>query len=62
MENRIYDEKNGIWYEMKGDYYLPCLELPEEESKLIGIWGQRHLRYIKQHSVFFTQIYCSLAN
>lgn len=29
MENRIYDEKNGLWYEKQGDYYLPCLELPE---------------------------------
>ena len=49
MENRIYDEKNGLWYERQGDYYLPCLKLPEQESKPIGIWGQRHLRYLKQH-------------
>lgn len=49
MKSRIYDEKNGLWYEKQGDYYLPCLELPEEEQKPIGIWGQRHLRYIKQH-------------
>ena len=53
MENRIYDEKNGLWYEKQGDYYLPCLELPEEEQKSIGIWGQRHLRYIKQHKCIF---------
>ena len=50
MKNRIYDEKNGLWYEKKGDYYLPFLELPEEEQKSIGIWGQRHLRYIKEHN------------
>lgn len=57
MENRIYDEKNGLWYEKQGDYYLPCLELPEEEEKPIGIWGQRHLRYIKQHKrVFYTNL------
>ena len=49
MENRIYDEKNGLWYEKQGDYYLPCLELPEQETKPVGIWGQRHLRYIKEH-------------
>lgn len=49
MENRIYDEKNGLWYKKQGDYYIPCLSLPEEEQKPIGIWGQRHLRYIKQH-------------
>ncbi len=49
MENRFFDEKNGLWYEKQGDYYLPCLELPKEENKPIGIWGQRHLRYLKQH-------------
>ena len=49
MENRIYDEKNGLWYEKQGDYYLPCLSLPEEEQQPIGLWGQRHLRYIKEH-------------
>ena len=49
MEKVIYDEKNGLWYEMQGDYYIPCLKLPEEEQQPIGVWGQRHLRYIKQH-------------
>ena len=48
MEKQIYDEKNGLWYELHGEYYLPCLTLPPEENKPIGIWGQRHLRYIKQ--------------
>ena len=60
MENRIYDEKNGLWYEKQGDYYLTCLELPEEEEKPIGIWGQRHLRYIKQHKrVFYANLLTS---
>lgn len=49
MENRIYDEKNGLWYEKQGDYYIPCLTLPEEKNQPIGIWGQRHARYLKQH-------------
>ncbi len=49
MENRIYDEKNGLWYELQGDYYIPCLTLLEEENQPIGIWGQRHARYLKQH-------------
>ena len=49
MEKIIYDEKNGIWYELQGDYYIPCLKLPEEEQQHIGVWGQRHLRYIKQN-------------
>ena len=49
MEKVIYDEKNGLWYELQGDYYIPCLKLPEEEQQPIGMWGQRHLRYIKQN-------------
>ena len=49
MEKVIYEEKNGLWYELQGDYYIPCLKLPEEEQQPIGIWGQRHLRYIKQN-------------
>ncbi len=49
MEKVIYDEKNGLWYELQGDYYIPCLKLPEKEQQPIGIWGQRHLRYIKQN-------------
>ena len=49
MEKVIYDKKNGLWYELQGDYYIPCLKLPEEEPQPVGVWGQRHLRYIKQH-------------
>ena len=49
MKNRIFNEQNGLWYELQGDYYIPCLALPVEEQKDIGVWGQRHLRYIKQH-------------
>lgn len=49
MEKVIYDEQNGLWYELQGDYYIPCLKLPEEEQHPIGVWGQRHLRYIRQH-------------
>ena len=49
MKKVIYDEKNGLWYELQGDYYIPCLKLPQAEQQPIGIWGQRHLRYIKQN-------------
>ena len=49
MDKYIFDEKNGLWYELQGDYYLPCLKLPEEEEQLIGIWGQRHRRYLKEN-------------
>mgnify|MGYP004515792217 CR=1 FL=1 len=51
MDKYIYDEKNGLCYELQGDYYLPCLKLPEERTAHIGIWGQRHLRYIRKHKV-----------
>lgn len=53
MEKYIYDEKNGLWYELQGDYYIPLLKLPEEEQQPIGIWGQRHLQYIKQYRKIF---------
>ena len=49
MEKYKFDENNGLWYQLQGDYYLPCLKLPEEEQAYIGIWGQRHLRYLKEH-------------
>ena len=49
MEKRIYNERTGISYTLQGDYYLPDLALPEQEDKTIGLWGQRHLKYIKQH-------------
>lgn len=39
MEKVIYDEKNGSWYELQGDYYIPCLKLHEEEQQPIGIFG-----------------------
>ena len=48
MDKYIYDKRNGLWYELQGDYYIPCLELPaEKEERHIGVWGQRHWRYLK---------------
>ena len=49
MEKHIYNEQMGISYTLQGDYYLPDLALSDEEEQSIGLWGQRHLRYIKQH-------------
>ena len=46
MDQYIYDETNGLWYERDGDYYIPCLKLPETN---IGIWGERYLAYIREH-------------
>lgn len=47
IDKYIYNENNGLWYELQGDY--PILILSAEEEKPIGIWGQRHRRYLKEH-------------
>ncbi len=49
MKKQITDEKTGISYTLHGDYYLPDFVLPAEKEKPIGIWGQRHLYYLKEH-------------
>ena len=49
MRQHYIDEKTGIGYTLQGTYYLPDLVLPSEKEKPIGIWGQRHLRYIGEH-------------
>ena len=52
MDKYIFDESNGLWYELQGDYYIPCLILTEEETQPIGLWGQRHKQYLKEHKHF----------
>ena len=61
MEKYIYDESNGLWYELQGDYYIPCLTLlTEKEHKPIGLWGQRHKRYLQEHNkIFYTTLLTS---
>ena len=49
MEKYIYNGNNGLWYELQGDYYIPCLTLGDEEKRPIGKWGRKHLRYLKEH-------------
>ena len=49
MEKYIYDNNNGLWYELQGDYYIPCLVLGEEDTQSIGLWGRKYLRYIKEY-------------
>ena len=50
MEKHITDERTGLKYELVGDYYLIAGDdEPEQEQEPIGIWGQRHLRYLKEH-------------
>ena len=47
MDKCIYDETNGLWYELHGDYYLPCVTAPER--KPVGIFGNRYRKHLKQH-------------
>ena len=49
MKKYIYDESNGLWYELIGDYYIPVLTLPSEEQRPIGKWGRMHRDYLKEH-------------
>lgn len=49
MEKYIYDNSNGLWYELHGEYYLPCLVIPEEEVHTIGIWGRKHQQYLREY-------------
>ena len=48
MKKTIFEEMGGT-YVRHGDYFIPCLTLPEEEQRFIGVWGQRHLRYLKEY-------------
>ena len=47
MEKYVFDEINGLWYELHGDYYLPCVTAPER--KPVGIFGNRYRKHLKQH-------------
>ena len=49
MKKHIYDENNGLWYELIGDYYIPVLALSSEEQRPIGKWGRMHREYLKEH-------------
>ncbi len=60
MAKTIFEEMGGA-YVRRGDYLLPCLSLPaEKENKPIGVWGQRHLRYIRQYKrILYTTLLTS---
>ena len=49
MKKHIYDESNGLWYELIGEYYIPVLTLSSDEQRPIGKWGRMHRDYIKEH-------------
>lgn len=48
MTKSIFEQLGGA-YEQQGDYLLPCLTVPDEKEQPIGVWGQRHLRCLKEY-------------
>ncbi len=59
MAKSLFEELGGR-YERQGDYLIPCLSVPAEEEQPIGIWGQRHMNYLKQyHKVTYTNLLTS---
>ena len=60
MKKHIYDESNGLWYELIGDYYIPVLTLSSEEQRPIGKWGRMHQDYLKeQRPILFNDLILS---
>lgn len=60
MDKYIYDKSNGLRYELQGDYYLPCLTLPAEKEQPIGLFGQRHLRHLREYrKIIYTNLLTS---
>ena len=60
MKKHIYDESNGLWYELIGDYYIPVLTLSSDEQRPIGKWGRMHRDYIKERrSILFDDLVLS---
>ena len=60
MKKHIYDENNGLWYELIGDYYIPVLTLSSEEQRPIGKWGRMHRDYLKeQRPILFNDLILS---
>ena len=59
MAKSIFEQLGGA-YEQQGDYLLPCLTVPAENEQPIGVWGQRHLRYIRQYKrILYTTLLTS---
>ena len=60
MEKYFFFLFNGLWYELRGDYYIPCLTVPVQDERSISIWGQRHLRFIKtERKALYTELLTS---
>ncbi len=62
MEKYIFDKCNGLWYELQGDYYIPCLMLNEPDTAPIGMWGRKHQQYLKEHHPMFIPTLFSAGN
>ena len=56
MKKHIYDESNGLWYALIGDYYIPVLTMSSEEQCPIGKWGRMYRDYIKELSLIIEQM------
>ena len=48
LKPRIHDEMNGLDYVLAGDYYIPAIELPEDDDRPIGKWGRMHRAYLEE--------------
>ena len=48
LKPRIHDETNGLDYVLVGDYYIPAIELPEDDDRPIGKWGRMHRAYLEE--------------
>ena len=48
LKTNIHDEANGLDYVLVGDYYIPAIELPEGDDRLIGKWGRMHRAYLEE--------------
>lgn len=49
LKKEFYDERSGLWYELKGDFYYPMIVIPKQEKIILGKYGRARLNYIKQH-------------
>ena len=62
MEKYIFDQCNGLWYELQGDYYIPCLMLNEPDTAPIGMWGRKHQPVLYSDLVLSGKLHSYLAD
>lgn len=49
LKKEYYNESNGLWYELRGDYYYPMIAIPKQEKAILGKYGRARLNYIKKY-------------